>query len=78
MAATRLVLAEGTRLFGGNKCKLLKFSSGSRERNLLQKAQDSFSFPIMEEDLGEDSAEDILTHAQDLLMKGFVACRIAQ
>lgn len=77
-AAERLDLAKGTLLFGGNQRKLLKFSSGHRERDVLQKAQDSFSFPIMEEDLCEDRIEDILSQAQDLSMKAFVACRVAQ
>lgn len=76
--ANRLDLAEGTLLFGGTQRKVLHFSSGHRVRSDLQKAQDSFSFLIMEEDLGQESAEEILTHAQDLSMKAFVACHVAQ
>jgi hypothetical protein len=58
--------------------KVLEFCSDDRERTLLQEAGDSFGFPIMEEELSKDSAEEILYQAQDLSMKSFLACRAAQ
>jgi hypothetical protein len=39
---------------------------------LLQEAGDSFGFPIMEDALGKESAEEILYQAQDLSMKWHV------
>lgn len=77
-AARRLDLPEGTLLFGGKFHRVLNFASGPRERALLQKASDTFSFPVMEDELGEESGEDIITHAQDLSLKAFVACRNAK
>ena len=44
---------------------------------MLKEAEDSFCFPIMEEELGQESVEDILNHAKDLSMKSFIACHAA-
>jgi hypothetical protein len=78
VVAKRLGLPTMTRLFGDRKRKMLQFSSDDRERELLKEAEDSFCFPIMEEELTNESVDEILTHAQDLSMKSFIACRAAQ
>jgi hypothetical protein len=41
-------------------------------------AGDSFGFPIMEDELGQESAKEILYQAQDMSMKSFLECRAAQ
>lgn len=45
------------RIFGDSMRKVLQFYSDDRERTLLQEASDSFSFPIMEDELSKGSAE---------------------
>jgi hypothetical protein len=59
-------------------CKVLQFCNDDRERILLQEAGDSFGFPIMEDELSQESTEEILYQAQDLSMKSFLACHVAQ
>ena len=65
-------------LFGSNRKGILGFSSGNHERKLLEKVGDSFSFPIMEEDLGKEGLDKVLTLTKDLSLKSFVACRVAE
>jgi hypothetical protein len=67
-----------TCVFGDSMRKVLQFCSYDHERSLLQEAGDSFGFPIMEDKLGKESAEEILYRAQDFSMKSFLACRAAQ
>ena len=78
IVARRLGLPTTTRLFGDRKQKLIQFARDDHERETLKEAEDSFCFPIMEEELGQENTEDILDHAKDLSMKSFLACRVAQ
>jgi hypothetical protein len=78
VVAKRLGRKPNSRIFGDSMCKVLQFYSDDCEHTLLQEAGDSFGFPIIEDELGKESAEDILYHAQDSSMKSFLACRAAQ
>jgi hypothetical protein len=51
------------RIFGDSMRKVLQFYSDVHERTLLQEACDSFGFPIMEDELSKESAEEILYQA---------------
>jgi hypothetical protein len=66
------------RIFGDYMRKVLPFCSNDYERTLLQEVGDSFGFPIMEYELGQESAEQTIYQPQDLSMKSFLACRAAQ
>jgi hypothetical protein len=65
-------------IFGDNMRKVLQFCNDDRECTLLQEAGDSFGFPIMEDELGQEYAEEIIYQAQDPSMKSFLACHAAQ
>jgi hypothetical protein len=78
VVVSRLGMKPNARIFGDSMRKVLQFCSDDHERTLLQEAGDSFGFPIMEDELGEESAEEIMYQAQDLSMKSFLACRAAQ
>jgi hypothetical protein len=66
------------RIIGDSMRKVLQFCNHDREHILLQEAGDSFGFPIMEDELGQESTEEILYQAQDLSMKSYLACHVAQ
>jgi hypothetical protein len=53
---------------------VLQFCSDDRERTFLLVAGVSFGFPVMEDELGKESAKEILHQAQDLSMKSSLAC----
>jgi hypothetical protein len=78
VVAQCLDMKPNARIFGDSMRKVLQFCSDDRERTLLQEAGDSFGFPIMEDELGKESADEILHQAQDLSMKSFLTCRAAQ
>jgi hypothetical protein len=78
VVVSRFVMKPNARIFRDSMRKVLQFCSDDHERTLLQEAGDSFGFPIMEDELGEESAEEIMYQAQDLSMKSFLACRAAQ
>jgi hypothetical protein len=78
VVARRLGMKPNARIFGDSMRKVLQFCSYDHEHTLLQEVGDSFGFPNMEDELGKESAKDILYQAQDLSMKSFLACRAAQ
>lgn len=78
VVSRRLGMKPNTCIFGDTMRKVLQFCSDDRERTLLQEASDSFDFPIMEDELGKESSEEILYQAHDLSMKSFLACHATQ
>jgi hypothetical protein len=78
VVACCLSMSSTIHVFGDHKRKVLQFCSDDRECVLLKEVGDNFGFPIMEDELSKESAKDILSHAQDLSMKSFFACRAAQ
>jgi hypothetical protein len=75
VVARCLSMKPNARIFGDSMHKVLQFCSDDHECTLLQEACDSFSFPIMEDELSKESVEEILYQAHDLSMKSFLACR---
>jgi hypothetical protein len=63
VVAWRLGMKLNARIFGDSMRKVLQFYSDVHERTLLQEAGDSFGFPIMEDELSKESAEEILYQA---------------